>query len=220
MKVEASLNFQTLSQSDVAIGVNPEREALLDSGKHFSIFLAGPLGALQVPQTVIEIEIGPLAESPFGVGEDALEVRRRIAVGVIIEKAMKGKVHLAKSRMEQQLGLLFAQKNSVRDEENFRPVFVTNFDQFLELSVNQRFTHQVKAYLFGQRRNLFDDGSKQRGIHALFLSNHFRAKTALKVADVADLDIDLLKPHSGLYSIESMAQLGHSTQLPPFVAFG
>lgn len=67
---------------------------------------------------------------------------------------------------------------------------------------------------------MFDDLSKQRRIHALFLSNHFRAKAALKVADVADLDIDLLKPHSDLYSIESMAQLGHSTQLPPFVAFG
>lgn len=97
---------------------------------------------------------------------------------------------------------------------------MANLDQFLELCVNERLAHQMKANLLGQRGDLLDDGSKQRRFHALFRTNHFGAKTALKVADIADFNIDLLEPHSGIYSIESIPQLGHSTQLPPFVAFG
>ena len=45
--------------------------------------------------------------------------------------------------------------------------------------------------MFGERRNLFDDAFEKRRLHQLLRAKNFRAKTALKVADVADLDVDL-----------------------------
>lgn len=51
----------------------------------------------------------------------------------------------------------------------------------------------MKANLIRDRTHLLDDFPKQSEIHPFFGSHHFRAKTALKIADITDLDIDLGK---------------------------
>ena len=57
----------------------------------------------------------------------------------------------------------------------------------------------MKRHLLGEGGNLFDDPLKEIQVHGLFASNDFRAKAALEIADIADLDIDLVKTlcHSG-----------------------
>src|SRR5438874_333726 len=59
--------------------------------------------------------------------------------------------------------------------------------------MNQGITHQMETDLLRDRTHLLDDFSKQTKIHPLSGSQHFRAETALKIADIADLDVDLGK---------------------------
>jgi hypothetical protein len=70
---------------------------------------------------------------------------------------------------------------------------MSDSNQFLETRMNERIAHQVKTNLLGQRPDLVDDASKQFDRHQAFFALHFGAKTALKVADIADLDIDFFK---------------------------
>lgn len=51
----------------------------------------------------------------------------------------------------------------------------------------------MEANLISDRTHLLDDFSKQIETHPFFRPHHFRAETALKIADIADLDIDLGK---------------------------
>jgi hypothetical protein len=55
----------------------------------------------------------------------------------------------------------------------------------------------MEANLISDRTHLLDDFSKQTKTHPFFGPHHLRAETALKVTDIADLDIDLGKaPHA------------------------
>jgi hypothetical protein len=59
--------------------------------------------------------------------------------------------------------------------------------------MNQRITHQMKANLIGDWTDLLDNFAKQSKVHPLFGSHYFRAETALKITNIADLNIDLRK---------------------------
>ncbi len=74
-----------------------------------------------------------------------------------------------------------------------------DLDHFGEFTVDEGFAHEVKRHLLGEGGNLFDDPFKEVHGHGLFASNDFRAEAALEIADVADLDIDLVKTlgHAG-----------------------
>jgi hypothetical protein len=49
----------------------------------------------------------------------------------------------------------------------------------------------MKAHHLGQGRHLLDTPPKQLEAHHLFFANDLGTKTALQIADIADLDIDL-----------------------------
>lgn len=76
-------------------------------------------------------------------------------------------------------------------------MLMADFNHLAQLRVHQRIAHQVKANLFCQGRHLLDDLPKQHEIHELGTAHDLGAKTALQIANVADLDIDLVKPMHG-----------------------
>ena len=59
--------------------------------------------------------------------------------------------------------------------------------------MNQGVSHEVKTNLFGQRSCLLDDLGKEIEIHHFFGTNDLGAKAALKIANIADLDVYFLK---------------------------
>ena len=59
--------------------------------------------------------------------------------------------------------------------------------------MNQGFAHQVKSRLLDTGGDFPDDAFEEVKAHRFFAANHLWAKTALKVADIADLDIYLIK---------------------------
>ena len=70
---------------------------------------------------------------------------------------------------------------------------VANFQEFLEFGMEQRFTHQVEGHHFGQWGDLRNDCLKRIQIHEFLRTDDLRAKAALEIADIAYLDVDLVK---------------------------
>jgi hypothetical protein len=67
--------------------------------------------------------------------------------------------------------------------------------------MNQGIAHQMQADLLGQGLCLFNNFSEELKAHQFFCTYHLRAKATLKVADIADFNIDLEKPFFTSHSL-------------------
>jgi hypothetical protein len=95
--------------------------------------------------------------------------------------------------VEQKLCLLLAEKDSIGHEKDGNPPTSADVQKIREAWVDERLTHQMEANLLGEWGDLRNDPLKELDRHQLLCANDFRAEAALQVADIADLDIDLVK---------------------------
>lgn len=152
---------------------------------------------LQIPESVVDVKIGALLQSPFGVLKNPAQVAFEITSRVVVIETVQRKIHLSQSRVQQQFDIFIIQKHGIGDEKNLHLMLVTDFNHLAQFGVHQRIAHQVKANLLRQGCHLLDDLQKQHQIHEFRTAHDLGAKTALQVANVADLNIDLVKPIHG-----------------------
>jgi hypothetical protein len=57
--------------------------------------------------------------------------------------------------------------------------------------MDQRIPHQMETHQLSQRSDLLNDFSKEIHPHELLVAHDCWAKTALQIADIGDLDVDL-----------------------------
>ena len=90
----------------------------------------------------------------------------------------------------------------------------TDLEEFRDLSMNQRVSHQVVSDLRSEGGDLFGDAFKKLEWHGLFRPDYLRTEGTLQIADVADLDVDLVESfsHFGQNSMISRGLANHPSK--------
>jgi hypothetical protein len=193
VQIKAPPKMMALSMANVHVFANLRGKSLLNSVQNIPIFSASTSHILKVPKPVVNIKIGPFQKRAFRISENPLQILRWVPIRKIVMKAMKRKIDLSERWPQKSLHVLFSKQDPVGYEENPCTILITDIDEFRKLGMNQRITHQMKANLIGDWTDLLDNFAKQSKVHPLFGSHYFRAETALKITNIADLNIDLRK---------------------------
>ena len=106
---------------------------------------------------------------------------------------MQREIHLTDDGVQEELGMLFPEENSIGYDENRRRVFRARRNELVELGMNKRVPHEVKTNLVGDRSHLGHNIRKQIGIHHPFRPHDLGTKAALKIADITDLNVNFSK---------------------------
>ncbi len=129
MKIKPVLETVALLHPNIDVGTDGYSKMLFDPLQHSAVMGTRAASLGQIPEPVIDVQIRPLLESAFRVLKDSFQIGTRIPIPEIVMKAMKREIDLAESRVEKELGLLFAKQNTVGDKENPNPMFATNRDE-------------------------------------------------------------------------------------------
>jgi hypothetical protein len=81
------------------------------------------------------------------------------------------------------------EEDSIGYKKYFEFFFFAQIQKLSKLWVHERLSHQMKSYEPSDFRNLRNDLFEGLQFHHPLGANHFRAKTALEITDIGNLNI-------------------------------
>lgn len=165
--------------------------SLLNEIEHTKIAFRASARIVEIPETIVDVEIRSFHESAIRQSENLFEIERGILIAEVVAETVQGKIQLAESRAKQSGDGFLTQENAVRHEEDAHTLRFAERDDLIDFRVKQRLAHQMETDLFGKRSDLSEDRFELLDFHNTFFAFDRRTKAALEIADVADLDMNL-----------------------------